>query len=237
MKEYLPLIPDPISTEPISGEPAGLTGEAANANRFSGDSKAKIPIGCNPLVLSYFPLVKAVAEQVLGIVPANQRLDRDDVVQAGLAGLKAAARLYGPGTSVAFPLFAQHRIRAEMLDTLRRLALLSCHIRRKARRTEGSARPVRQAGSGLSLSRTPGRGPAPYGARMGSPTEVAQAMPKVSERFRRIIAIYYSYGTTLRKLTRILNLQGSRVPQVHRSTLNTTARTHRASGVRKGRTS
>src|SRR5271163_4702736 len=61
------------------------------------------------VVLEHLPLVKAIAVNMRGSLPAH--VDLDDLVHAGILGLLAAASRYNPNQEVSFPGYAKHRIK------------------------------------------------------------------------------------------------------------------------------
>jgi RNA polymerase sigma factor for flagellar operon FliA len=69
-------------------------------------------------------------------------VERNDLVQAGIVGLVNAARTYSRDSAAAFGLYARYRIRGEMLDTLRRLDVVSREVRRWQKQMEGAERRV-----------------------------------------------------------------------------------------------
>jgi len=102
------------------------------------------------LVLTYLPLVRAIAWQIYGSLPLHAAVEMSDLVQAGHVGLVDASRSYHPGVEVPFAGYARHRIRGEILDSLRKLDSASRGLRRWQRRMEAETRNLT-----ISLSREP----------------------------------------------------------------------------------
>jgi len=82
----------------------------------------------------YAPLVRKLALQLLGRLPASVQLD--DLVQAGMIGLLDAVRRYQETPDAQFETYATARIRGAMLDELRSQDWLPRSVRSKSRRIE-----------------------------------------------------------------------------------------------------
>ena len=82
-------------------------------------------------VLSHLPLVKAIAARVRENLPVQVELD--DLVHAGVMGLFDAVQKYDPSKRVVFSLYAKHRIRGAILDSLRQLDWASRDLRKRAK--------------------------------------------------------------------------------------------------------
>ncbi len=94
------------------------------------------------LVMQYLPLVRAIAWQIYGSLPAHALVEMGDVLQAGHVGLVNASLAYRPKGAVPFGSFARHRIRGEILDSLRRLDSASRGLRRWQRQMETETRTL-----------------------------------------------------------------------------------------------
>ena len=70
-------------------------------------------------ILKHLPLVHAIANRVKANLPVQVELD--DLAHAGVLGLFDAVDKYCPDKNVAFQLYAKHRIRGAILDSLRKL--------------------------------------------------------------------------------------------------------------------
>src|ERR1700689_3403809 len=68
------------------------------------------------LVIDHLGLVKVIAARMRGSLPGF--VDFDDLVQAGTLGLMDAARKFSPEKQIAFSVYAKHRIRGAILDSL-----------------------------------------------------------------------------------------------------------------------
>ena len=100
------------------------------------------------VVLEHLPLVKAIAVNMRGSLPAH--VDLDDLVHAGIIGLLAAASRYNPNQQVSFPGYAKHRIKGAILDSLRKLDWASRDMRRRHKEVETATRDLT-----AGLKRTP----------------------------------------------------------------------------------
>lgn len=73
----------------------------------------------NELMVRYIPLVKFVADQLNITLPSSA--STDDMIQAGIFGLRDAIDAFDPERGVRFDTYCRSRIRGAMLDELRRL--------------------------------------------------------------------------------------------------------------------
>jgi RNA polymerase sigma factor (sigma-70 family) len=71
------------------------------------------------VILEHLPLVKAIAVRLRGSLPAYA--DLDDLFHAGVLGLFDAATKFDSEKQVTFSSYAKHRIKGEILDSLRQL--------------------------------------------------------------------------------------------------------------------
>jgi RNA polymerase sigma factor for flagellar operon FliA len=88
------------------------------------------------IILEHLSLVKAIAVQVRGNLPAH--VDLDDLVNAGVLGLFDAATKYNPDKQVAFSWYAKLRIKGAILDSLRQLDWASRDLRRRHKQVEAA---------------------------------------------------------------------------------------------------
>jgi transcriptional regulator with XRE-family HTH domain len=72
-------------------------------------------------ILKNIKFVTEIAEHIKKSLPPHFKLE--DLISAGTMGLFGAAAKYGDRNNVAFPIYARHRIRGAMLDTLREQTL------------------------------------------------------------------------------------------------------------------
>jgi RNA polymerase sigma factor FliA len=117
----------------------------------------------NELVLKLMPLVKRVALQLRGRLPAHVELD--DLVSDGTVGLIDAVRKFDSARGVTIESYARYRIRGAILDSLRGQDHASRDMRRRIKKVESTCgelerrlgRPAQDAevarAMGLSLSR------------------------------------------------------------------------------------
>src|ERR1700719_440075 len=120
------------------------------------------------VVMEHLPLVKAIAVNMRGSLPAH--VDLDDLVHAGILGLMAAASRYNPSKRVSFPGYAKHRIKGAILDSLRKLAWASRDMRRRHKQVEAATRDL-----AVSLQRNP------------TEAEVAEKLGMDVERWRTMM--------------------------------------------------
>lgn len=90
----------------------------------------------------YGPMVRRMAAQLIGRLPANVELD--DLVQAGLIGLFDAMTRYETDRGAQFETFATQRVRGAMLDQLRETDWLPRSVRRNQRTIEAAIHRAEQ---------------------------------------------------------------------------------------------
>ena len=88
------------------------------------------------LVLEHLGLVRAIAVNLHEKLPVH--VDLDDLVQAGIIGLFDAANKFDADRQDVFSIYAKHRIKGAILDSLRQLDWASRDTRRKHRRVEAA---------------------------------------------------------------------------------------------------
>lgn len=86
------------------------------------------------LVAQHLPMVRRLAWQMLGRLPAS--IEIDDLIQAGLMGLLDAVRKYEQQAEAQFETYAITRIRGAMIDELRSQDWLPRSVRSKAKTIE-----------------------------------------------------------------------------------------------------
>ncbi|XOV90813.1 MAG: RNA polymerase sigma factor FliA [Pseudomonadota bacterium] len=91
-------------------------------------------------VLEQLPLVKRIALHLFGSMPSG--IEMDDLVQAGMLGLLAAARDYSPDHGAAFSTYAGIRIRGAILDEVRQLNFAPRSVQKKAQMLSRAERTV-----------------------------------------------------------------------------------------------
>ena len=90
----------------------------------------------------YGPMVRRMASQLIGRLPANVELD--DLVQAGMSGLFDALTRYETDRGAQVETFATQRVRGAMLDELRGSDWLPRSVRRNQRTIESAIHRAEQ---------------------------------------------------------------------------------------------
>jgi RNA polymerase sigma factor for flagellar operon FliA len=93
------------------------------------------------LVVSYAPLVKRIAYQMMAKLPAS--VEVEDLIQNGMMGLLDAINRYEDGMA-QFETYAVQRIRGAMLDGLRENDWVPRSLRRDMRRIESAINQLEQ---------------------------------------------------------------------------------------------
>jgi RNA polymerase sigma factor for flagellar operon FliA len=114
------------------------------------------------LVERYAPLVKKIANHLLGRLPDGVELE--DLVQTGLIALLDAARQYTPSRGASFETYASIRVRGAMLDEFRNTDWAPRSVYRKQRQLTAAVRTVENR-TGRHAS------PAEVAAELGVPLE------------------------------------------------------------------
>lgn len=92
------------------------------------------------LVERYAPLVKKIANHLLGRLPEGVELE--DLVQTGLIALLDAARQFSPSKGASFETYAGIRVRGAMLDEFRNTDWAPRSVYRKQRQLTAAIRAV-----------------------------------------------------------------------------------------------
>ena len=129
------------------------------------------------VIVKHLPLVKAIASRIRDNLPVQ--VEVDDLIHAGILGLFDAVEKYNPAKNVVFHLYAKHRIRGAILDSLRQLDWASRDLRKRFKSIEGVTQ---------KLAQELGRGP--------SEAEVARKMGVSEEQLGRVKSELYKAGLT-----------------------------------------
>lgn len=92
------------------------------------------------LVDQHAPLVKKVAQHLLGRLPQTVLLD--DLIQAGMIGLIEASQKFDGSKGASFETYASIRIRGAMLDEVRRYDWAPRSVHRNSRRVSEAIKAV-----------------------------------------------------------------------------------------------
>ena len=125
--------------------------------------------------MNHLPLVKAIAARVRENLPIQ--VEMDDLVHAGVLGLFDAVQKFDPSKRVVFHLYAKHRIRGAILDSLRQLDWASRDLRKRFKQIEAMTQ---------RLSYRLGRPPAE--------AELAQEMGVPLARWRKLVWELHAAG-------------------------------------------
>lgn len=127
------------------------------------------------LIMTHLPLVRAIASRVRENLPVQVELD--DLVHAGILGLFDAVQKYDPAKKVLFHLYAKHRIRGAILDSLRQLDWASRDLRKRFKHIEAMTQKL-----GSQLGRLP------------TESELAREMGVSLVRWRKLVFELHSAG-------------------------------------------
>lgn len=158
--------------------PSAATAAAANSPKSlsSLDETAReLRANRDEVIVKHLPLVRAIANRVRENLPVQVELD--DLVHAGILGLFDAVDKYNPEKKVVFHLYAKHRIRGAILDSLRQLDWASRDLRKRFKSIENTTQKLAQ-----ELGRPPAEG------------EVATALGVSETQLRKQTFELYSAG-------------------------------------------
>lgn len=99
-------------------------------------------------IIQHLPLVRGIAKRVRERLPVQVELD--DLIHAGVMGLFDAVDRFQPDKNVVFHLYAKHRIRGAILDSLRQLDWASRDQRKRFKSIDSAVRE-----QGQKLGRAP----------------------------------------------------------------------------------
>lgn len=132
------------------------------------------------LVMDHMDLVKAIAGQVRRGLAVH--VEMDDLQHAGMMGLIDAASKYAQNKDVPFHVYAKHRVRGAVLDSLRQADWATRQARRNYKRVEAVTRDL-----SAKLQRVP------------TQQEIAEAMGLDPQRWQSMMAEYRSLSQSARQ--------------------------------------
>jgi RNA polymerase sigma factor for flagellar operon FliA len=148
---------------------------AAIQPRLEQESETGLLSRRDELISQHLYLVKVTARQVQKTLGVH--VEFEDLVAAGTMGLFEAASKYVEDKQVPFPLYAKHRIRGAILDSLRQLDWASRDARKHYKQMEAVTQELT-----AKLSRTP------------TQSEIAHAMGVDKKRWESLMVDFRSFG-------------------------------------------
>ena len=94
------------------------------------------------LILEHLPQVHLLARKIHGRLP--ERVNLDDLVSNGIVGLISAIDRFDPARDVQLGTYAQHKIKGEILDSLRRMDWAPRQQRKYAKQIEAAIAKAEQ---------------------------------------------------------------------------------------------
>jgi RNA polymerase sigma factor for flagellar operon FliA len=214
------------------------------------------------LVLEYLGLAKAIAMNMREKLPMH--VDLDDLVQAGIIGLFDAANKFDSHRQDVFSVYAKHRIRGAILDSLRQLDWASRDTRRKHKQVETAKQDLTATllrapteselaeKLGMNMDRwyammldleniglvsadtrpnqsddlpamdfpsKPETQPDFMCVQQELRSTLGEAAKKLPERYQQVVQLYYTEEMTMREIGGKLDINESRVSQIHKRAL------------------
>jgi RNA polymerase sigma factor for flagellar operon FliA len=125
-----------ISISPLSEQPWRKLSRVV----WMYDAEGQLDV--DQLAVSYAPLVKRIAWQIMSRLPPS--VEVEDLIQNGMMGLLDAINRYEEGMGAQFETYAAQRIRGAMLDGLRENDWAPRSLRRDMRRIETAIQTLEQ---------------------------------------------------------------------------------------------
>jgi RNA polymerase sigma factor for flagellar operon FliA len=215
-------------------------------------------------IIQHLPLVRGIANRVRERLPVQVELD--DLVHAGIMGLFDAVDRFQPDKNVVFHLYAKHRIRGAILDSLRQLDWASRDQRKRFKSIDSAVHEQAQklgrapseaevaAGLGISeaelmrqkrdlqaaglvaiqhhkveqyehsmtLENAESKDELPDGqlARQEMREALNAAVGTLPMRYQKVISMYYGQDCTMKEIGEELQVNESRVSQIHKAALH-----------------
>jgi RNA polymerase sigma factor for flagellar operon FliA len=193
------------------------------------------------LVREHAPLVRRMALQICSRMPASVELD--DLVQEGMLGLLDAARRWRPTPQgTPFGVYARHRVRGAIYDSLRRRDALPRYQRDRLRQAEdmeqaltaelGRAVSDEELASALGITPEALRTLTEQGLvasiiedapELEEPMADARDAPFEStalpEKGQQVMALHYAEHLSFRDIAFVLSLTPGRISQLHTQAL------------------
>lgn len=127
------------------------------------------------LTLEHMHLVRTIASSVQRSLSVHTEID--DLIHAGMMGLFEAATKYEESKEIPFAVYAKHRIRGAILDSLRQIDWASRDARKQYKQVQNVTRELT-----LRLQRTP------------TQAEVAEAMGLDERRWQTLMMDFRNIG-------------------------------------------
>jgi len=158
----------PTVTVPATGSRTGHVLEALTEIPRNKEER-------DALIVKHLPLVKAIASRIRDNLPVQ--VEVDDLIHAGILGLFDAVNKYNPEKKVVFRLYAKHRIRGSILDSLRQLDWASRDLRKRFKSIEAMTQKLAQ-----QLGEAP------------TEVQIAKEMGVTEDQFRKMKSELYNAG-------------------------------------------
>lgn len=147
------------------------------------------------LTLEHMHLVRAIASGVQRSLSVHTELD--DLIHAGMIGLFEAATKYEDGKEIPFAVYAKHRIRGAILDSLRQIDWASRDARKQYKQVQKVTRELT-----ARLQRTP------------TQAEIAEVMGLDERRWQALMMDFRSIGLASYRQTERSNGEDGPVKEV-----------------------
>jgi len=172
-------------------------------------------------IIAHLAFARAVAARSLD--PRCRGADREDLIAWGVVGLVQAAQRYRGDLGASFGAYAARRVRGQVLDALRERDPLTRSARRAYREAQRVTEDLPPPYVEISLDRLAELGdggiPTPDAGAVATRRDprwdgVARGLRSLSKLERRVIALSYGRGLTLREIGTQVGLSESGVCRV-----------------------
>lgn len=168
----------------------------------------------NALMNYYLSLAKHTASRIVAKLPG--KVEFDDLMSAGIFGLKDAIEAFNPERGVKFETYCTQRIRESILDELRNMDWAPRLVRARSARLEKTLQTL-EAKLNKKINIIEGQ-------QSQSPDFEAKKLAlkdvltrELNRTEKMIIILYYYEEMTIKEIAAMLDLSESRVSQMHAS--------------------
>lgn len=158
-------------------------------------------------IVKYLPLVRVIAGRLSKKYPGS--MGWEDLAQTGVIGLMDAMSKYDASKNATFRTYASTRIQGEMLDAIRQWRRNPHYQKQVFYRELDIISLVHHIAWAMAEN------PESLAGEQSRREYLEQVTEALSPRERRVLALYYGKGLTLKEVGALLGVDESRVSQIH----------------------